>query len=66
MLNLMDRAGLVVPTSVSGRVKLFPAQYKLALGPEVSPMPLRATACGLPTVLSVIRIEALLDLTGRA
>src|ERR1039458_9363873 len=55
----MERAGLVVPTSVSGRVRLA-ADDNVALGPEASPMPLRATACGLPTVLSVIRIAALL------
>lgn len=59
MLNLMERAGLVVPTSVSGRVRLA-ADDKVALGPEASPTPLRATECGLPTVLSVIVVEALL------
>ena len=32
---------------------------QVALGPEVSPTPFRGTACGLPTVLSVIVIDAL-------
>ena len=54
----MDRAALVVPTVVSGRVKLV--ADKVALLPAVSPTPLRATECGLPTVRSAIVIEALL------
>lgn len=32
---------------------------QVALGPEVSPTPFRGTECGLPTVLSVMVIDAL-------
>ena len=53
----MDCAGLVVPTSWVANVRL--AADKVALGPEVSPTPLRETECGLPTVLSVIVTDAL-------
>src|SRR5712692_4744723 len=53
----MDCAGLVVPTSWLAKVKLV--ADKVASGPEVSPTPFRETECGLPTVLSVIVIEAL-------
>jgi hypothetical protein len=53
----MDCAGLVVPTSSVANVMLVADQ--VALGPEVSPTPFRGTECGLPTVLSVIAINAL-------
>src|ERR1700687_3702378 len=52
----MDCAGLVVPTVVSGSVMLV--ADRVALGPGASPTLLRAIECGLPTVLSVIVIEA--------
>src|SRR5712692_9350703 len=53
----MDWAGLVVPTSWVANVRL--AADKVALGPAVSPTPLKAPECGLPIVLSVIVIAAL-------
>jgi hypothetical protein len=53
----MDCAALVVPTTWSPKAKLV--ADKVALGPAVSPAPLRETECGLPIVLSVIVIEAL-------
>jgi hypothetical protein len=53
----MDCAGLVVPTDSLGKVKL--AAERVALGPELTPTPLKETECGLPTLLSVIVMEAL-------
>jgi hypothetical protein len=51
-----DCAGLVVPTDWLAKFRLVADQ--VASGPEVSPTPLRETECGLPTVLSVMVIEA--------
>src|SRR5258708_21132050 len=49
---------LVVPTRWLKKVKLVADRVAFELG--ATPMPSRATECGLPTVLSVIVIDALL------
>ena len=54
----MDSARLVVLTVWLPKPTL--AADQVALGPEVSPTPSKETECGLPTVLSVIVIEAVL------
>ena len=53
---MTDCAGLVVPTSWVRKVRL--ARDRVAFGPEVTPVPLKATSCGLPNSLSVISTEA--------
>src|ERR1700719_2631864 len=53
----MDCAGLVVPITWFPKVKLV--ADKVALGPELTPVPFREIECGLPTLLSVILMEVL-------
>jgi len=50
LLNVIDFAGLVVPTSWLTKVRLL--GDKVAFGPETSPVPLRGTVCGLPAAVS--------------
>jgi hypothetical protein len=57
LLSVADFPGLVVPTSWSAKVKLV--GDKVAFGPETTPVPLKATVCGLPVALSVTLTAAL-------
>jgi len=59
LVSVTDSAELAVPTSwLPPKVKLV--ADKVAFGPEVSPTPLREIAWGLPRVLSVMVVWALL------
>ena len=58
MVSVMGSARLVVSSVWLPKGK--PVDDQVAFGPEISPTPFRETECGLPTVLSVIVIQALL------
>ena len=52
MFRVMDCAGLVVLTVSLPNARLV--AERVALGPEVTPVPFTETDCGLPTLSSVI------------
>ena len=57
LVKVMDCAELVVPMVWSPKVRFV--GDKVALGPETTPVPVKATASGLPTPLSLMVTEAL-------
>ena len=55
-VSVTDCAGLVVPMGCVAKVRLL--GDRVAFGPEITPVPLKAICCGLPTTLSVMVTEA--------
>ena len=56
MLRVTGCAGLVVPTDWSAKVRLV--ADRVTFGPETTPVPPKATDCGLPGALSLMVMEA--------